>query len=311
MTRPADAPGEPSGSTGRRSQPAVPTVPAPVADAAPDPLDLLLEGVVEEPALSPLLAGRSLRGRCAIVTGAATGIGRAIALEFARNGVHVAFNYLDLAGDGALTADAERTAREIRQLEVRVHWEECDVRDGDSVRGFVERAIERLGGAHVLVNNAGIARDRALWRLTDEQWAAVLDTNLTGAFHMIRELAPHFRAQADGKIVNVSSVHALRTEFGLANYSASKAGLLALTRSAALELGPSNVNVNAVAPGYIRTTRLTDAVPAELLDRARERSALRRLGDPQDIAHVVVFLCSELARHITGAVVPVDGGHML
>jgi 3-oxoacyl-[acyl-carrier protein] reductase len=194
---------------------------------------------------------------------------------------------------------------------VRVFQEMCDVRDSEAVNGFVQRVREEMGGLHILVNNAGVARDRALWRLSDEQWRSVLDTNLTGAFHMIRAVAPHFRRQHDGKIVNISSVHGIRSEFGLANYSASKAGLLGLTRSAALELGPSNVNVNAVAPGYIRTTRLTSGVPAEILDSARERAVLGRLGDPQDVANVVVFLCSEYARHITGAVIPVDGGHLL
>jgi 3-oxoacyl-[acyl-carrier protein] reductase len=194
---------------------------------------------------------------------------------------------------------------------VRVHHEACDVRDASAVAAFVKRVQEEMGGVHILVNNAGVARDRALWRLSDEQWRCVLDTNLTGAFHMIRAVAPLFRRQHDGKIVNISSVHGIRSEFGLANYSASKAGLLGLTRSAALELGPSNVNVNAVAPGYIRTTRLTSGVPAEILDTARERAVLGRLGDPQDVANVVVFLCSEYARHVTGAVIPVDGGHLL
>ncbi len=296
-----------SGGGEGEGSPPIPSVPSPAADA----VDLLLEEVVEDPEAAPLLANRSLRGRCAIVTGGATGIGRAIAIAFARQGVHVAFNYYDASGDGAVQAEAERTAREIAQLEVRTYVEACDVRDSVAVADFVERAEDALGAVHILVNNAGIARDRALWRLTDEQWTEVLDTNLTGAFHMIRAVAPRFRSQGGGKIVNVSSVHAMRSEFGLANYSASKAGLLALTRSAALELGPSNVNVNAVAPGYIRTTRLTNGVPAEILDQARERAALGRLGDPQDVAHVVVFLCSELARHVTGTVVPVDGGHML
>src|SRR5690606_13465025 len=115
---------------------------------------------------------------------------------------------------------------------------------------------------------------------------------------MIRAVAPTLRRQQYGKIVNVSSIHGLRSEFGLANYAASKAGLIGLTRSAAVELGPSNINVNAVAPGYIRTTRLAAGVPAEVLDRARERTVLSRLGDPRDVAHVVVFLCSEMARHI-------------
>jgi 3-oxoacyl-[acyl-carrier protein] reductase len=276
-----------------------------------DSVDLLLEEVTTDPAAEPLRFTRSLRGRCVVVTGGATGIGKAIALEFARNGAHIAFNYFSYDDSGELREEAERTQREIAQLEVRVHMEECDVRDPAQVRLFVQNTLEKLGGVHILVNNAGIGRDRALWRLTDEQWRSVLDTNLSGTFYMIREVAPIFRRQADGKIVNISSVHGIRSEFGLANYSASKAGILGLTRSAALELGPSNVNVNAVAPGYIRTTRLTHGVPAEVLDRAREKSALGRLGDPQDVASVVLFLCCEYARHITGAVIPVDGGHLL
>lgn len=271
-------------------------------------VEQLLEEVAEEPAPGPAFSG--LRGLAAIVTGGATGIGRAIALELASHGVNIAFNYLD-GGDGRTAEDAERTAAELRQLEVTVHCEACDVREPDEVSGFVHTSVERLGALHILVNNAGIARDRALWRMTEEQWRDVLDTNLSGTFHMIREVAPVLREQQYGKIVNVSSVHGIRSEFGLSNYAASKAGILGLTRSAAIELGPSNVNVNAVAPGYIRTTRLTEGVPADVLDRARESAVLGRLGGPQDVAHVVVFLCSELARHITGVVVPVDGGHLL
>ncbi|MEX0911883.1 MAG: 3-oxoacyl-ACP reductase FabG, partial [Gemmatimonadota bacterium] len=272
-------------------------------------VELLLEEVVEDPEVLPIVAGRSLRGRCVIVTGGAGGIGRAIALEFARHGSHVAFNFLEDGDDGAERLEAEQTAREIAQLEVRVHWEECDVRDPQAVADFVSRAETALGAVHILVNNAGISRDRALWRLSDEQWSSVIETNLTGAFNMIRAVVPRLRAQSAGKIVNVASIHAMRSEFGLANYSASKAGLIALTRSAAVELGPSNINVNAVAPGYIRTTRTTASVSPEILDRAREQSVLGRLGDPKDVAQVVVFLCSELARHVTGAVIPIDGGH--
>jgi 3-oxoacyl-[acyl-carrier protein] reductase len=274
-------------------------------------VEQLLEDLGEETQPKSLKYGSSLRGRAAIVTGGATGIGRAIALELARNGAHVGFNYFSYDGADGMRAEAEDTAREIRQLEVKVRCEECDVRDSAAVERFVRNTVDEFGAVQILVNNAGIARDRALWRLSDDQWRSVLDTNLTGAFHMIRALAPIFRRQHDGKIVNVSSVHGIRSEFGLANYSASKAGLLGLTRSAAVELGPSNVNVNAVAPGYIRTTRLTSGVPAEILDTARERAVLGRLGDPQDVANVVVFLCSEYARHITGAVIPVDGGHLL
>jgi 3-oxoacyl-[acyl-carrier protein] reductase len=295
----ARRPGSPDEYNGQRTGPQV-------ADEA---VEQLLAEVVEETQPQPQRLYDELRGTGAIVTGGATGIGRAIALELARHGVHIAFNYLD-NGDGRIEAEAERTANELRRM-VPVVCRSCDVRDPEAVNAFVAEADQSLSGLHILVNNAGIARDRALWRMEDDEWADVIEVNLTGSFNMIRAIAPILRAQQHGKIVNVASVHGLRSEFGLANYAASKAGLIGLTRSAAVELGPSNVNVNAVAPGYIRTTRLTDGVSPEVLDRARERTVLGRLGDPQDVASVVVFLCSERARHITGAVIPVDGGHML
>lgn len=273
-------------------------------------VELLIEEVAG-PDTQPQLVGHGhgLRGRCAIVTGGSSGIGRAIALDLAREGVHIAFNFLD---EGSQTrVEAQNFARELRQLEVRVFCQACDVRSSHDVNAFVADAVRELGGLHILVNNAGIGADRALWRMTDHEWEAVVRTNLDGAFHFLRATAPHLREQEYGKVVNIASVHGLRSEFGLANYSASKAGLIGLTRSAAVELGPRNINVNAVAPGYIRTTRLTDRVPAEILDEARERSSLGRLGDPRDVAAVVLFLCSEAARHITGAIIPVDGGYLL
>jgi 3-oxoacyl-[acyl-carrier protein] reductase len=179
------------------------------------------------------------------------------------------------------------------------------------VKLFVTEVLEELGGVHVLVNNAGVSRDRPLWRMEDHEWESVVRTNLDGAFYFTRAVAPTMRAQEYGKIVNIGSVLGTRAVFGISNYASSKAGLIGLTQSSAVELGPMNVNVNAVAPGYIRTPRLTQSLPPDLLDRARARSALGRLGDPQDVAGVVVFLCSETARHITGAVIPVDGGYLL
>ena len=265
------------------------------------------------PQPEPATGARSSKGRVAIVTGGSSGIGRATALAFARGGAHVAFNYLEADDPGADASElraAEETADELRAHGAEVFWRAGDVRDPSDVEAFVSEARDRLGGLHILVNNAGVGRDGALWRMSDEQWRTVIDTNLSGAFFFIRAVAPHFRAQEFGKIVNVSSVHGYSAEFGLANYCSSKAGLAGLTRSAAAELGPSNVNVNAVAPGYIRTTELTDRVPAEIMDRARERSVLGRLGDPQDAASVILFLCSEAARHVTGVVVPVDGGYL-
>jgi 3-oxoacyl-[acyl-carrier protein] reductase len=283
--------------------------PNPGQQVADEAVEQLLAEVVEETQPHPERLYNELHGTGAIVTGGATGIGRATALELARNGVHIAFNYLD-TGDGRIRAEADRTAAELRQM-VTVVCRSCDVRDSEAVNNFVAEADQALSGLHILVNNAGIARDRALWRMEDDEWRDVLDVNLTGAFNMIRAVAPILRAQQHGKIVNIASVHGLRSEFGLSNYAASKAGMIGLTRSAAVELGPSNINVNAVAPGYIRTTRLTDGVSSEVLDRARDRTVLGRLGDPQDVANVVLFLCSERARHLTGAVIPVDGGHML
>ncbi|MEX2466212.1 MAG: SDR family NAD(P)-dependent oxidoreductase [Gemmatimonadota bacterium] len=257
----------------------------------------------------PVLMADSLRGRVAIVTGASSGIGRAIAIAFARLGVHVAFCFLD-TGAGA-RVEAQDVARRLRELEVKVYFRSCDVRDSSDVNAFVAETHVELGGLQILVNNAGIGRDRALWHMQDHEWEGVVRTNLDGAFFFIRAVAPLLREQEYGKIVNIASVHGIRGDFGISNYASSKAGLIGLTRSAAVELGAMNVNVNAVAPGYIRTTRLTEGVPTEHLDRARELSALGRLGDPQDVAEVVVFLCSEAARHITGTVIPVDGGYLI
>jgi len=271
-------------------------------------VEALLDEVIEAQPQA-LVEHGGLRGRVAIVTGGSTGIGRAIALELARCGAHIGFCFLD--DGGASRRAAQAVAGELRQAEVRTYFRACDVRESRDVRAFVAEVHAELGGIQILVNNAGIGRDRALWRMEDHEWEAVVRTNLDGAFFFTRAVAPFMRAQEYGKIVNITSVHGIRSEFGLANYAASKAGLIGLTRSAAVELGPKNINVNAVAPGYIRTTRLTAGVPPEILDRAREQSALGRLGDPQDVAGAVLFLVSESARHITGAVLPVDGGYLL
>lgn len=274
-----------------------------------DAVEQLIEEIaVPETQPQPHRLAPDLRGRVAIVTGASRGIGRAVATELAAAGVHIGFTFLD--DGGRSRTEAQEVAQRLREMEVRVVAEACDVREPGDVRAFVARVVEELGGLHIVVNNAGIGLDRALWRMSDHEWAAVVRTNLDGAFHVLRATTPHLREQEWGKIVNIASVHGVRPEFGLSNYVASKAGLIGLTRAAAVELGPRNINVNAVAPGYIRTHSLTERVPAEILDRARDRSALGRLGDPADVANVVLFLCSEAARHITGAVIPVDGGYL-
>ena len=262
--------------------------------------------VLEEPQPQPQRARTGWRGKVAIVTGGATGLGRHIAIEFGKLGCHVAFCYVNMPGrdvsEQALLTEAALTAMGVGVLAQR-----CDVRNRMAVELFVGEVQQRLGGVHFLVNNAGIANDGALWRMSEEAWDEVLDTNVTGAFNCIRAVAPIFRAQHYGKIVSVSAHQADRPGFGVANYAASKAALLGLTRAAAVELGPASVNVNAVAPGFIRTERMA-MLPAEVIERARKSSVLGRVADPDDVAHVISFLCSESARHITGQTIVVDGG---
>ncbi|HET6635156.1 MAG TPA: SDR family NAD(P)-dependent oxidoreductase [Streptomyces sp.] len=259
---------------------------------------------LEEPQPQPARTG--WRGKVALVTGGATGLGRHIAIEFARLGCHLAICYVNMPGrdvsEQAVLTEAALTAMGVSVLAGR-----CDVRDRDAVDRFVSEARERLGGVHFLVNNAGIASDGALWRLSEPAWRDVLETNVTGAFNCIRAVAPTFRGQHYGKIVNVSAHQASRPGFGVANYAASKAALLGLTRAAAVELGPANVNVNAVAPGFIRTERMA-MLPAEVIERAQKSSVLGRVAEPDDVAKVISFLCSESARHITGQTIVVDGG---
>jgi 3-oxoacyl-[acyl-carrier protein] reductase len=243
------------------------------------------------------------------VTGGATGLGRHIALEFAKLGCHVAFCFVNMPGRD-VSEQAVLTEAALRAMGVGVLALRCDVRDRAAVDQFVTEVRQRLGGLHFLVNNAGIANDGALWRLSETAWSEVLDTNVTGAFNCIRAVAPTFRGQHYGKIVNVSAHQAQRPGFGVANYAASKAALLGLTRAAAVELGPANVNVNAVAPGFIRTERM-GMLPAEVIERAQKSSVLGRVAEPDDVARVISFLCSESARHITGQTIVVDGGMSL
>ncbi|MGB7212767.1 MAG: SDR family NAD(P)-dependent oxidoreductase [Gemmatimonadales bacterium] len=247
-----------------------------------------------------------VRGKVAVVTGGATGLGRAICHEFARLGCHVAFCYVELPGRD-VTEMALLTETSLRGMGVQVHAARCDVRDPGSVQRFFDESATRLGGFHFLVNNAGIAADGALWRLSDAAWNEVMATNVTGAFNCIRAATPRFRSQRYGKVVSVSAHQAARPGFGVANYAASKAALEGLTRAAAVELGPANVNVNAVAPGFIRTERMM-MLPKEVVERARMHAVLGRVAEPEDVAHVVSFLCSDEARHITGQTIVVDGG---
>ena len=264
-------------------------------------------GATLAPQAKPLATGtREMKGNVAIVTGGATGLGRAIALELARRGVHIGFNYVH-ARDRDMSGQALLTETALRGFGIEVYSAVCDVRDGVAVDTFVGAVKAELGGVHYLVNNAGVTHDGALWRLSDDAWNEVIDTNVTGVFHCIRAVATTLRKQRYGKIVNVASHQAYTPGFGITNYAASKAAVIGLTRSAAVDLGPSSINVNAVAPGFVRTEMIAK-LPPEVIERAEKESLLNRVAEPEDVANVVAFLCSEEARHITGQVIVVDGG---
>jgi 3-oxoacyl-[acyl-carrier protein] reductase len=230
-------------------------------------------------------------GEVAIVTGAASGIGRAIAEALAGAGARVHGFDLDPRESGGFVMHA------------------VDVRDGKAVDAAVRSVVAAEGQIDLLVNNAGCTRDRALWKLSDEDWDEVLDVNLTGAFHVLRAVSASMRGGKRGRIVQIASINGMRGKFGQANYSASKAGLIALTRTAARELGPSGITVNAVAPGMIETP-MTEALPEAVRARALAETATGRLGLPADVAAAVLFLLSEEAAHVTGHVLVVDGGQL-
>jgi 3-oxoacyl-[acyl-carrier protein] reductase len=244
-----------------------------------------------------------LDGCSALVTGAARGIGAAIALGLGREGCRVAL--VDRSAEGLA-----ETGRALASLDAPSLEYVADVRELEEARSVVKGVVEAFGALDILVCNAGITRDRISWRMSEEEWDDVLDVNLKGFFTYARAAAPALRASGRGRIVAVSSINGLRGKPGQANYAAAKAGMIGLARTLARELGADGVTVNVVAPGMVRT-EMTRALPADRLDAARDETLLGRLAEADDVAQVVTFLCSAAARHVTGAVLPVDGGQSL
>lgn len=242
--------------------------------------------------------------RAAVVTGGSRGIGRAVCVALAKQGCNVVVNYCH--GEAA----AAETAALCKELGVEAVTVQADVSTAEGCKKLFEEAVNAFGRVDILVNNAGVTRDNLILRLSEEDFDTVLNANLKGAFLCCKEAARRMVRQRYGRIVNLSSVVGLRGNAGQTNYSASKAGLIGLTKSLAKELASRNVTVNAVAPGFIATD-MTDALSEKQREAILGRIASKRLGEPEDVAKLVRFLASEEAGYITGQVICIDGGMSL
>ncbi|MCJ7646162.1 3-oxoacyl-[acyl-carrier-protein] reductase [bacterium] len=241
-----------------------------------------------------------LEGKVAIVTGGAQGIGKSIATQLA------------LAGANVVIADvmeekAKSTAEEISQSGNEAISIGVDVSSLSSVEEIVKKTLDKFGRIDILVNNAGVTRDALVMRMKEEDWDLVLDINLKGAFNCIKIVSPVMMKQKSGKIVNIASIVGINGNAGQANYSASKGGLIALTKTCAKELASRQINVNAVAPGFIQTS-MTERLPAQVKEKLSSQIPLGKIGKPEDVASAVLFLVSEKSSYITGEVIKVDGG---
>lgn len=242
----------------------------------------------------------SLQGKTAIVTGGGTGIGRAIALALAAEGCGVALC-------GRRVEPLNETAAAAGALGARCTVASLDVTDSAAVAAFVSETAKAAGSIDILVNNAGVTRDNLLMRMSDEEWRTVIDTNLTGAFNFSKAVVRPMMRQRSGSIVSIASIVGETGNAGQCNYAASKAGIIAFTKSLAKEVAPRGVRVNAVAPGFVKSA-MTDALPEDIRQKMLGMIPLARFGEPDDIAKAVVFLCSDAASYITGQTIDVNGG---
>jgi len=241
-----------------------------------------------------------LAGKVALVTGGAQGIGRSVALLLGRNGADIVISDINLE-------KAEETANEVQAIGRKAMAMKVNVANLGEVERMVEAIIEKFGKIDILVNNAGIARDKLILRMTEEDWDAVLDVNLKGTFNCTKAVVRYMSKQKSGKIVNIASVSGEMGNVGQTNYSASKAGVIGLTKTIAREFAQRGINVNAIAPGYIQTP-MTDGLPEKVKEELRRLIPMERLGQPEDVAQAVLFLVSEASSYITGQVLNVNGG---
>lgn len=242
-----------------------------------------------------------LEGKTAVVTGASRGIGRAIALELAKEGANVVVNY------SGSKEKAEEVVEEILKMDRKAIAVQANVADPDSVQQLMKAALDEFGSIDILVNNAGITRDNLLMRMKEEEWDEVINTNLKGVFLCTKAVTRQMMKQRSGRIINIASVVGVTGNAGQANYTAAKAGVIGLTKTAARELASRNILVNAVAPGFI-TTEMTEKLPEDVKNTMLTQIPLAKFGKPEHVAKAVVFLASDDAEYITGQVLHVDGG---
>ena len=245
-----------------------------------------------------------LKGKCAVVTGAAKGIGKAIALKLASSGVNIVLNYRS-SEDKAI-----ETEKEILSLGVEVLRIKGDISKPNDVENLIDCAKNKFGKIDIMVNNAGITKDTLLLRMKEEDFDSVINVNLKGVFNCLKAITPVMVKQKEGKIINLSSVVGLVGNAGQVNYAASKAGVIGMTKSLAKEIGSRGITVNAVAPGFIETD-MTNVLGDKFKEEAKKSIPLKRLGKAEDVAEVVAFLASDSANYITGQVIHVDGGMVM
>lgn len=242
-----------------------------------------------------------LQDKVAVVTGASRGIGRAVALELAKNGAKVVVNY---AGN---ELKAKEVVDEIQKLGSEAIAVQADIGNGEEVNAMIKQAVDTFGKIDILVNNAGITKDNLLMRMKEEEWDAVINTNLKGVFLTTKAVSRHMMKQRAGRIINIASVVGVTGNPGQANYVAAKAGVIGLTKTAAKELAPRNITVNTVAPGFI-VTDMTDKLTEEVKQEMLKLIPLAKFGEADDIAHAVTFLASDRSGYITGHTLHVNGG---